>query len=297
MPMSLNPLVTAQTIMKTFKVLPTIPAAASRAIQLLNESEVNMGEVADILLSDQVMAARVIRIVNSPLYKLLQEIDSVRQALIYLGPQRVFEIILTSCFMELTDSKSRTPLKMQYCWEHAFGVGLVARKLASLSDSISQDQAYVSGILHDIGEVILSQQRRDEFIRVLVMAREQELDIYEAEMAVFGTSHAEVGALLAEQWRFPEAYVDVIRNHHEPQKDSMSPLTRLVHIADQICLSVGFCCKYENEEQREEHVYEIDMLDLERRLSSLGVNQITDFHSSLPELVEQVKQTVESIYG
>jgi len=65
----LTPLATAQTIMKTFKVLPTVPAAASRAIQLLNESEVDMGEVADILLSDQVMAARIIRIVNSPLYK------------------------------------------------------------------------------------------------------------------------------------------------------------------------------------------------------------------------------------
>ncbi|ACD95487.1 HDOD domain-containing protein [Trichlorobacter lovleyi] len=297
MPMSLTPLSTAQAIMKTFKVLPTVPAAASRAIQLLNESEVDMGEVADILLADQVMAARVIRIVNSPLYKLLQEIDSVRQALIYLGPQRVFEIILTSCFLELTDSQSRTPLKMQSCWEHAFGVGLVAKKLASFSDDIPQDQAYIAGILHDIGEVILSQQRRDEFTRVLVLARERELDLYQAEMKVFGTSHAEVGALLAEQWRFPEVYIDVIRNHHGLQSGNMSTLTRLVHIADQICLNVGFCCKYGNAEQREGQVYGIDMLDLERQLSSLGVKRLSDFRASLAELVQQVKQTVESIYG
>lgn len=295
--MSVSPFVTAQTIMKTFKVLPTVPIAASRAIQLLNESDVDMGEVADILLSDQVMAARVIRIVNSPLYKLLQEIDSVRQALIYLGPQRVFEIILTSCFLELTDSQSRSPLNMQHCWEHAFGVGLVAKKLASFSDTIPQDQAYIAGILHDIGEVILSQQRRDEFTRVLVLAREQEIDLHQAEMGVFGTSHAEVGGLLAEQWRFPEVYIDVIRHHHDKDTDSMSPLTHLIYIADKICLNVGFCCKYESAEQREGEVYGVDMFELEQQLVGLGVKRLSDFRSSLAELVQQVKQAVGSIYG
>ena len=295
--MSTSPLATAQAIMKTFKVLPTVPAAASRAIQLLNESDVDMGEVADILLSDQVMAARIIRIVNSPLYKLLQEIDSVRQALIYLGPQRVFEIILTSCFLELTDSQSRSPLNMQHCWEHAFGVGLVAKKLASYCDTIPQDQAYIAGILHDIGEVILSQQRRDEFTRVLVFARERELDLYQAEMEVFGTSHAEVGGLLAEQWRFPEIFTDVICHHHDENTDAMSPLTHLICIADKICLNIGFCCKYESVEQREGEVYGADMLELERQLSGLGVKRLSDFRSSLAELVQQVKQTVGSIYG
>lgn len=294
--MSIDPNAVAHNIMKTFKVLPTVPAAASRAIQLLNESEVDMGEVADILLSDQVMAARIIRIVNSPLYKLLQEIDSVRKALIYLGPQRVFEIILTSCFLELTDSQSRSPLKMQYCWEHAFGVGLIAQKLASYSD-IKPDQAYVAGILHDIGEVILSQQRREEFTRVLVLARERELDLYQAEIQVFGTSHAEVGGLLAEQWRFPDVFVDVIRHHHNRPSDAMTPLTHLIHIADQICLSVGFCCKYDSPEQREGQVYVLNMHDIERQLGLLGVTRLDEFRKALPEMVEQVKLTVESIYG
>jgi putative nucleotidyltransferase with HDIG domain len=287
----------AQNIMKTFKVLPTVPVAASRAIQLLNETDVDMGEVADILLSDMVMAARIIRIVNSPLYKLLQEIDSVRKALIYLGPQRVFEIILTSCFLELTDSQNRSPLKMQYCWEHAFGVGLIAQKLASYSDTIKADQAYVSGILHDIGEVILSQQRREEFTRVLVLARERDLDLHQAEIEVFGTSHAEVGGLLAEQWRFPEVFIDVIRHHHDTPTDAMTPLTNLIHIADKICLNVGFCCKYDSHEQREGQVYGLDMLDIEQELERLGVKRIDEFRASLIEMVEQVKQTVESIYG
>jgi putative nucleotidyltransferase with HDIG domain len=279
--MNETPTAIAHTIMKTFKVLPTVPVAASRAILLLNESDVDMGEVADLLLSDQVMAARIIRIVNSPLYKLLQEIDSIRQALIYLGPQRVFEIILTSCFLELTDSKSRSPLKMQYCWEHAFGVALIARKLASYSTNINKDHAYIAGILHDIGEVILSQQRQNEFTRVLVLAREREMDLYNSEMEVFGTSHAEVGGLLAELWHFPDLYVDVIKHHHDAQQDSMSLLTRLIQIADNICLNVGFCCKYDSPEQREGQVYCLNMPEIERQLRQLGIQQISDFRESL----------------
>lgn len=294
--MTTTPLAIAQSIMKTFKVLPTVPAAASRAIQLLNEPDVNMEAVADVLLSDQVMAARVIRIVNSPLYKLLQEIESVRTALIYLGPQRVFEIILTSCFLELTDTKNRGVLKMQHCWEHAFGVGLIARKLASYGTVINQEHAYIAGILHDIGEVILSQQRRDEFARVLVLARESELDLHDAEMQVFGTSHAELGALLAEQWRFPEIYIDVILHHHDPRTDLMTPLTHLINIADKICLSVGFCCKYENQEQRSGEVYGLDLPLLEQQLKALGGATVSDFRNALKEMIPQVKQTVESIY-
>lgn len=295
--MNETPLAIAHTIMKTFKVLPTVPVAASRAIQLLNETDVDMGEVADLLLADQVMAARIIRIVNSPLYKLLQEIDSIRQALIYLGPQRVFEIILTSCFLELTDSQSRSPLKMQYCWEHAFGVALIAKKLASYSENISQDHAYIAGILHDIGEVILSQQRQNEFTRVMVLARDRELDLYEAEMEVFGTSHAEIGGLLAELWHFPEIYCDVIKHHHDAQQDSMSSLTHLVQIADKICLSVGFCCKYDSAEQREGQVYGLNMPEIERQLGQLGIKNINEFRTSLNDMVLQVKDTVESIYG
>jgi putative nucleotidyltransferase with HDIG domain len=287
----------ANTIMKTFKVLPTVPVAASRAIQLLNEPDVDMGKVADLLLSDQVMAARIIRIVNSPLYMLLQEIGSIRQALIYLGPQRVFEIILTSCFLELTDSQNRSPLKMKYCWEHAFGVALVAKKLASYSGNINQDHAYIAGILHDIGEVILSQQRQNEFTRVMVLAREQEMDLYEAEMEVFGTSHAEVGGLLAELWHFPDVYVDVIKHHHDVQHDSLSQLTRLVQIADKICMNVGFCCKYDSPGQREGQVYGLDMQEIERQLRQFDIHKISDFRESLNEMVLQVKAAVDSIYG
>lgn len=295
--MSSDPHIVAQAIMKSFKVLPTIPVAASRAIQLLNETDVDMEQVADILLSDQVITARVIRIVNSPLYKLLQEIDSIRKALIYLGPQRVFEIILTSCFLELTDSKIRSPLNMKRCWEHAFGVGLIAKKLASYGDDIREEQVYIAGLLHDIGEVILSQQRRDEFIRVMVLAREHDVDLYHAEMDVFGTSHAEVGGLLAEQWRFPDVFVHAIRHHHDTQKDSLPIVTRYVQVADGVCKSVGFCCKYTSEEQRKGQVYAVDMPVLECQLKELGVTQISDFCSSLAGTLQQVEETVASIYG
>ncbi len=292
-----DPLVVAQSIMKTFRVLPTVPVAASRAIKLLNESEVDMAAVADILLSDQVLAARIIRVVNSPLYQLLQEISSVRQALIYLGPQRVFEIILTSCFLELTDTQGRSPLSMQCCWSHAFGVGLLARKLAVNEDASVQDNVYLAGILHDVGEVILSQQRRDEFMRVLVLSLERDISLYDAEMEVFGTSHAHVGGLLAEQWRFPAVYVDAIRNHHSENIRQAPVTTRLVHLADRICHDVGLTCYHRGTAQRQGGVFASELQQIEQDFAELGLKQPASLRTAMVDLVSQVQQTVDTLYG
>lgn len=292
-----DPLVVAQSIMKTFRVLPTVPMAASRAIQLLNESEVDMAAVADLLLSDQVMAARIIRVVNSPLYLLLQEISSVRQALIYLGPQRVFEIILTSCFLELTDTQGRSPLSMQCCWSHAFGVGLLARELAADEDASVLDDVYLAGVLHDVGEVILGQQRRDEFLRVLVLSLEREISLYDAEMEVFGTSHAHVGGLLAEQWRFPAVYVDAIRNHHSENICQTPVITRLVHIADRICHDVGLTCHHKGAVQREGGVFASELQQIEQDFVELGLKPPGNLKATLKDLVLKVQQTVDALYG
>ena len=296
--MSTTPLGVAESIIATFHILPTIPAAAARAIQLLNEPDPDLSQVADIILSDQVIAARVIRIINSPLYKLLHEIESVKQALIYLGPQKIFEIILTSCFLELTDNRGTGGLRVQSCWEHSFGVALVSRNLAELSGLVKPELAFVSGVLHDIGEVILSQQRPELFRQALQLSLDKEIDLYDAELELFGTTHCEVGALLAEQWRFPEPFVQVILYHHDRQIELKNPLIQIVNLADRICADVRLRCEMDQPVRDNgnggvfgEHLHEI-----EQQLSRLGVASMPSFRQSLLQLIEKVRETVRSIY-
>lgn len=296
--MSTSPQLSAEKIIASFQSLPTIPVAAARAIQILNEPDPDLSEVADIILADQVIAARVIRIINSPLYKLLQEIDSVKQALIYLGPQKIFEIILTSCFLELTDNNGKQCLRVQSCWEHSFGVALVSRNLAELSGVVKPEIAFVSGVLHDLGEIILSQQLPEQFLQAMLLSSEREIDLYDAEMELFGTSHCEVGMLLAEQWRFPEPFMQVILHHHSPQIMQKPPLVQIVHLADRICKDVRLKCEL-NQPVRENgsEIYGQHLHDLEQQLVRLGVENLAAFRQSLGSMIEKVKETVQSLYA
>ncbi|MDY0300890.1 MAG: HDOD domain-containing protein [Trichlorobacter sp.] len=293
--METNKLLTAQAIMKGFTMLPTIPAAAAKAIKLLNEDDVDLDAVADIMLSDQVLAARVIRIVNSPLYKVIDEINSARQALLYLGAQRIFEIILTSCFLEVTDVSKRSPLKIKHCWEHAFGVGLVARRLAESINYPQPENVYVAGILHDVGEVILSQHRRQEYTRAIVLAQSEQLDIYHAEMRVFGTSHADIGYLLGKQWNFPAEFLEAVFMHHDENLKDMPKLTLLVALADCFCNSVGINClgiRYKDEADETKAVRLI-----QEHLPSLDTSDFESLMISMENLTFEVRCAVEVIYS
>lgn len=296
--MTTSSLRAAEKIFQTFTVLPTIPVAAAKAVQLLNQPDVDLSDVSDILLADQVMTARIIRIINSPLYRLMQDVDSVKSALIYLGPQKIFEIILTSCFLELTDSRNSDGITIKKCWEHALGVGLVARRLAEENKTVATEQAYVAGILHDIGIVILSQQRSEEFKEVMRIVREDDLTIHAAEMLVFGTSHAEVGAVLARQWSFPASFVEVIMRHHDSSVDELSLLTRIVIAANRICVLLGLECGIIRDFYGENtELVPVDPKDMEECLSALGVDNHELFSLSIEDVAEKVRETVKNIYS
>lgn len=287
----------AEKILKSFKVLPTVPAAASKAVQLLNEPDVDLERVADIILADQVITARVIRIINSPLYMLLQEVDSIKKALIYLGPQKIFEIIITSCFLELTDRKSPS-INLDCCWEHSFGVALISKALAEAGCLVKPEKAYVAGIVHDIGEIVLSQQRQDDFKAVLRLCSENNRDIYEAENEIFGASHAEVGALLAMQWRFPEDISDVILHHHDAVTPDMHGLVRIVSVADKICQDVNLSCRNgEGKYQLGGDSPAASLASLTEQLKLIGVTDIEKFKLEVDVMVAQAREAVKAIYS
>ena len=290
-------MIAAEKILKSFKVLPTVPAAASKAVQLLNEPDVDLEKVADIILADQVITARVIRIINSPLYMLLQEVDSIRKALIYLGPQKIFEIIITSCFLELTD-RQNSSINLDCCWEHSFGVALISKFLAENSGQIKPEKAYVAGIVHDIGEIVLSQQRNEEFLSVLQLSASKQIDLHEAELEIFGASHSEVGALLARQWRFPEEIADVILHHHDAVTPEMPVLVRIVSVADRICLDVNLSCRKDGERYRLGGDDPASNLEtLADQLQLIGIGDIDKFKVAVEGMVEQARQAVKSIYS
>lgn len=225
----------ARFLVKDVTSLPTIPAVVTRTLELLSRSEVELDEIVDLVLTDQVLAARVIRMVNSPLYRPALEIHSVKHALIYLGLSKIRELVL-SCTLIGLFKKQDGPINIRTFWEHSFGVGIVARVIAEMAHYPHSEKAYLSGIVHDIGKVFLNHYMKEDFQKVLELIQKEPQKLIDAEARLIGTTHCHIGICIASTWNFPEDYCEAILSHHTPEEAVLNPLlTAIVNLADLFC--------------------------------------------------------------
>jgi putative nucleotidyltransferase with HDIG domain len=225
----------AQLLIREVTNLPTIPEITTRVASLLDNPDVELEEVAEMILTDQVMAARVIKIVNSPLFKPMHEISSLKRALIYLGFRRIREIALTCSIIKAFEGEDGV-FDIRTFWQHSFGVGIVAKIIAQRVRFPEVEKAYICGIVHDIGEVFLSNYLRNDFQKIVDLIKGTSHSFMDAEALCLGTTHCEIGLCLARKWNFPQEYCDVIAHHHAPQDASLDPmLVAIVNLADLFC--------------------------------------------------------------
>src|ERR1035437_2534135 len=203
--------------------LPTIPIVATKVLQLLDGPDVSVEEIADLMLTDQVMTARVMKLLNSPVYKPAQEITSLKRALVYLGLRHVRELALTTSVINAFDGTSGA-LELNAFWEQSFGVGMVSKIIAQKIGYQDLEKAYIAGIIHDLGEVFLSNFLRDPFLEVLEHTKSQPVTLVDAEAQLLGTTHCEIGLCMAHKWNFPDAFCCLSAHQHLPCYPTGGPI-------------------------------------------------------------------------
>ncbi len=285
----------AQRLVSGVINLPTIPAIATRVAGLLDNPDVEVEEVAELILTDQVMATRVIKIVNSPLFKPMHEISSLKRALIYLGLHRIREIALTCSIIKAFEGGEGV-FDIRTFWQHSFGVGIVSRIIAQRVRYPEVEKAYICGIIHDIGEVFLSIYLKDDFQKVLDILKGTSHNFIDAESLWLGTTHCEIGVCLAKKWNFPLDYCEVIALHHDPRKATLDPmLAAIVNLADLFCsvrhLDYGGR-EWVSFNLAEENAWKI-LQGYSPKLASFDVER---FCFELDERVSEIKDLVDSIF-
>ena len=172
--------------------------------------------------------------VNSPVYGFPGRISSVNQAVLLLGLNVVKGLLFGVTVFDLMQQT------MIGLWEHSLGCAIISRLVAKKKGMKDPEEASIHGLLHDIGKVILVLQFREEYEEVMNEAETRGITVYEAENEYFSTSHATVGAWVAEQWSFPMALTDVIAYHHKPQLSKVAPMqTAIVHFSDVLLTGEG----------------------------------------------------------
>ncbi|MBA4357005.1 MAG: HDOD domain-containing protein [Humidesulfovibrio sp.] len=217
--------------------LPTLPKVLEEVSRLVQNPNTTIEAIAKVISRDQVLSAKVLKMVNSPVYGFSGRISSIQHSLVLLGFNVIRGVIIsTSVFDIMTKA-------MEGLWEHSVGcalaTGLIARK-AGLKDP---EEFSVCGLLHDLGKVVAAVQLPDLHKAVGETVRTQDLRWLEAEKAVLGFGHDRINAWLAEHWRLPATIKEAMGSHHFPERAQIYPQhAAAVHLGDFVVRVFEYGC-------------------------------------------------------
>lgn len=195
------------------KSIPPMPAAAQKAFLLATNPAAEVSDFVEVIESDESLSARVVKIANSVYFDRGQRKDTVEDCVTTIGLNELRCLLNATSLAELLPS--RHPARPQF-WSNDIATAIIARHLAERVIPGKKELAFLAGLMHDLGKLLLIQKNGEEYNKVLGLVRERGLSFIEAENELFAFNHTEVGQLIAEKWNFSPEIVSVIRNHHDP---------------------------------------------------------------------------------
>lgn len=217
--------------------IPTIPVVASKALRAMQDPDISGASIAQIISQDQGLTARILKVANSALYSLTREVRNLQQAAMVLGFTTLKNLVISvSCRLIY---KRFGPMERDL-WHHSVGTAVAAHLLAMEKDIPDKDEAYVAGLMHDVGKVIMNNGARERFSEAAFLCRDGDMHSCDAEHRVFGFSHVDVGSILVERWELPRALGHAVFLHHdvglaESLAEGTEGLVWVTALGDEIC--------------------------------------------------------------
>lgn len=228
-------------ILSSITDLSTLPGIADNLTQLIENPKTSAVTVGDSIRMDPALTSKVLKLVNSAFYGFPRKINTLSQAVVILGFNNIKNIILTaSIFNIFSDGKACLSFNVEKFWEHSMGCGVVSKVMTKRLGIKKYEEAFIGGLLHDIGRLLLFQYLRDEFGEIIKRVGEKDILISEAEREVLGIDHSFIGKKLGEHWNLPPVLEEVIEFHHDPKSAlDNSRMASVVHLADIITRALG----------------------------------------------------------
>ena len=240
-----------QKAIREISHLATLPEVTLKIIKLVEDPDSTAQDLNKIITNDPALGARILKVVNSAFYGLPGQIGSTNRAIVLLGLNAVKNIAIAASLAKLFRGGQICPtFNARDLWHHSIAVGTGTRLLAAKASMGMPDEAFLAGLMHDIGIMVEIQARRPQFVEALERVRQDpSVKLRQAEENVIGATHEEFGTALCKLWKFPASFAYVTGYHHHPLDvaHKQRSLTCLVHIADVIAakLELGFTASVE----------------------------------------------------
>ncbi len=214
--------------------LPTLPTVVAKIVELVDNPRTNASTLARLISTDPALTARMLKLANSAYYGFPRRIGTINLAIVVLGFNTVRDLAVSASLVERI-SFSRDGGMMSDFWEHSIGTAIAARMVLRQIHHRSVGEAFVAGLLHDIGRLVVARYLPGESRAVEERLEESDHPLWVIEHEVLGMSHSEVGGLLCRRWNIPDSICEAITWHHHPlERGEADQLTCIVNFSEHL---------------------------------------------------------------
>lgn len=228
-----------EAIMKAME-LPVLPATTQKVLGLMSDPDVSIEKIKRLISNDPGLATKILKVANSAFYGGFRNIQNLSQAILRLGLNAVRNVVVAT---SMKNVYKRFGLAEKLLWEQLIGAALASSLIARHTKVSDPEDAFIAGLLHDVGKVVLNNEYPERFAKVMERVYNDNIPFSIAEKEVFAFSQREVGALVVKKWGFPENLELFLKYFDDQEVISkeryMFNLVTIVMMADRMCQKFG----------------------------------------------------------
>ncbi|CAM2068777.1 HDOD domain-containing protein [Sulfidibacter corallicola] len=235
--------ITPEDIVKKTGDLPTLPHVATKVMTLVSDPETSAKDLQEAIITDQGMTAQILKISNSAMFGLKREVKTLTHAIMILGFNTIRSIVLAAAGKKLYTKKGapNTGFKEKLIWENSIGSALIARGLAEQFRGMDKEEAFIGGLMHNLGKTVLNAKLPQKYSEIMVASYNESRPIHLLEQDYLGFDHAELGYCIVKQWNLSESLAESIRHYLAPENAPQEHRvqTAIISLATHYCLDLG----------------------------------------------------------
>jgi putative nucleotidyltransferase with HDIG domain len=231
----------ARRIISVTGNLPPVPHVAARTMELVRKEDTSVAELQKVISADQALTARILKMANSVFYSFDQKISTLSHAIVVLGFRAVQSMAIAASSRSLFVKKGvQFGLKEKLLWEHSIGAAMGCRQVARMVGFDKEEEAFIAGLLHDIGKAVLNQAIPRKYGKIVEQVYNEGRTFADVETEILAFDHSQIGALIAQKWNFSWDMVETIAFHHSVEAQSTGgSLSAILAVSNELCKRLG----------------------------------------------------------